>query len=115
MSEINKTAEKLALLLRESDEYRAYKEAEAAAFADGSTAVLLRDYRKLQLKIQAAELSGGAAEEELSRLQKLGELLQLDPVSSDYLFAQYRLSSLLGSIFKMLAKAVDSDPGIIDD
>lgn len=115
MSEIISAAEKLASLLKESEEYRAYWEAKAAAFGDEPTAVLLREYRRLQLKIQASELSGGADEEELEKLQKMGELLQLNPVSSEYLFAQYRLNSLLGSVYKLLAKAVDADLSMIDD
>ncbi|MBR4434725.1 MAG: YlbF family regulator [Clostridia bacterium] len=115
MNEIIKKTEELAKLLEQSIEYRAYTEAREAAFKSESTGALLREYRRLQAKLQAAELSGGADADELAKLQKLGELLQLDDAAGEYLFAQFRLNALIGDIYKRLAKAVDADLSFIDD
>ena len=49
------------------------------------------------------------------RLQRLGELLQMNPVSSEYLFAQFRLNNLLGRVYKTLADAVDADLSSVCD
>lgn len=115
MNEIEKKTEELAKLLRQSPEYAAYRAASDAAMSEPATKALLTDYRKLQLKLQAAELSGSVDEAELMKLQKLGELLQLSPVSSEYLFAEYRLNALLGKVYKTLAGAVDADISMIDE
>lgn len=114
MNEIDTAANELARLLRTSNEYREFKAAEDAACADAATKAMLGSYRKLQLRIQAAELAGGAAEDDLTTLQHVGELLQMNPLTSEYLFAQYRLNSLLGRIYRKLAEAVEADLSMID-
>ena len=115
MNDIEQAANELAALLRSSREYSEFKSAQDAAFSNAATKALLDDYRKLQLKVQAAELAGGTDEEDMLRLQKLGELLQMNPVSSEYLFAQFRLNNLLGKVYKTLADAVDADLSSVCD
>lgn len=114
MNSIDEATRALARLLRESPEYTEFSRASAAASSVASTKALLDSYRKLQVRIQAAELSGGADEGDLLNLQRLGELLQMDPVSADYIFAQYKLNALLGRVYKALADAVDADLSMID-
>jgi cell fate (sporulation/competence/biofilm development) regulator YlbF (YheA/YmcA/DUF963 family) len=109
-----KTVE-LAKLLKQSEAYAEFCAAREAAFANETTKHLLSDYRAYQTKAQAAALSGRPDEEELLRLQRLGELLQLDPVASRYLFAQYKLNAVLADIYKSLAEAVDADLGMLYD
>lgn len=109
-----KTSE-LALLLKQSEEYREFVRAREAAFSKESTRLLLKDYRALQTRLQAASLGGNPDEGELLKLQRLGELLQLDPAASEYLFTQYRLNAVLAQVYKTLAEAVDADLSMIDD
>ena len=51
----------------------------------------------------------------MTKLQKRGELLQLDFAASEYLFAQYALNNVLGDIYRQLAAAVDADLSILED
>ena len=69
MNDIEQAANELAALLRSSREYSEFKSAQDAAFSNAATKALLDDYRKLQLKVQAAELAGGADEEDMLRFQ----------------------------------------------
>ncbi len=101
--------------MRESGEYAEFAAARDAAFSNETTRVLLKDYRALQTRLQAAAVYGAPNEAELERLQRLGELLQLDPAASRYLFAQFRLNALLADIYKALAGAVDSDLSMLED
>lgn len=101
--------------MKQSPEYIEFSSAREAAFSVESTRILLTDYRKLQTRVQAEMLYGNPEEEKLLRLQRLGELLQLDPAASAYLFAQYRLNAMLGDIYKTLAEAVDSDLSVMED
>lgn len=47
-------------------------------------------------RVQAGTLAGADCREEMTKLQKMGELLQLDFAASEYLFAQYALNNVLG-------------------
>ena len=102
-------ARKLAQELRESDEYRAYCEARDSAFQNESTKNLLAEYHKLQMKAQANAISGERNDELLQKLQKLGELLQFDMDAASFLMADYRMNSMLGDVYKILAEAIDID------
>ncbi|MBR3178632.1 MAG: YlbF family regulator [Clostridia bacterium] len=102
-------ARKLAQELRESDEYRAYCEARDRAFQNESTKNLIAEYHKLQMKAQANAISGEKNEELLQKLQKLGELLQFDMDAASFLMAEYRMNSMLGDVYKILAEAIDID------
>ena len=113
-NDIERAAQTLAALLRESGEYRALLTARERVFADEAKKALLDEYRKLRLRVQASVLTGETDDESLLRLTKLGELLQLDPVASDYLFAELRLRTLLGDIYKKLADAVGDDLSLLD-
>lgn len=112
---IREKTNELALLLKSSEEYRDFVRSREAAFAKESTRLLLEDYRALQAKLQAAAFGGRPDEDELLKFQRLGELLQLDPAASEYLFAQYRLNSMLADVYKALAEAIDADLSMIDD
>ena len=115
MDTVRSCCERLAELLHESDEYKAFVKARAAAEGDSALKPMLDEYRRLQLRIQASQLCGGEDEADLNRLQKLGEYLMMNPTASEYIFARYRISRLLSDVYKTLALSVDSDLSVIDD
>ena len=69
----------------------------------------------MNTRVQAGTLAGADCREEMTKLQKMGELLQLDFAASEYLFAQYALNNVLGDIYRQLAAAVDADLSILED
>lgn len=108
------TAHKLADELRQSAEYRAYVEAKERAYRSETTKNLISEYHKLQFEAQSAMLTGSRDEERLEKLQKLGELLQFDADAPAFLMAEYRLNSMLGDVYKILAAAVEVDLGALE-
>ena len=108
-------ARTLADKLKASEEYQTYREAKERAYASPATAALLDEFFALRMKAQASSVAGTPDAEVTEKLQRLGELLQLDPAASRYLFAQFRLNTLLADIYKTLAEAVDADLGILED
>lgn len=102
-------AQNLARDLQNSEEYTKYKELREKAYANETTKNLLSEYHKLQMRAQASILSGQRDEAAIEQLQKLGELLQLDKTASDFLIAEYRLNTMLGDVYKILADAIDLD------
>jgi cell fate (sporulation/competence/biofilm development) regulator YlbF (YheA/YmcA/DUF963 family) len=107
-------AKTLADKLRSSEEYITYREAKERAYAQPSTAALLDEFYALRMKAQASSVAGTPDAETTEKLQKLGELLQFDAAAAEYLLAEYRLNTLVGDIYKILAKAVDLDLGALE-
>lgn len=107
-------AQLLADKLRASEEFTAYRDAKERAYASETTAALLNEFYALRMKIQGSAVAGTPDAGATEKLQKLGELLQFDPAAAEYLMAEYRLNTLLGDIYKLLAKAVDLDLGALE-
>lgn len=102
-------ARALANDLRSSQEYAQYKQAKDKAFASENTQNLISQYHRLQMQAQAAYLSGTTDDSTMEQLQKLGELLQFDPDAAAFLLAEYKLNTMLGDVYKILAEAIDVD------
>lgn len=107
-------ARELAKMLAKSDEYTAYKETQEKAFANDTTKALIKEYNQLRIRAQGAAVSGKKDEECMERLQKVGEVLQLNRDASDYLIAEYRLNTMLGDVYKILAEALDLSLDMLD-
>ncbi len=108
------TAKRLADELRQSDEYQSYQTARERALENAATKSLIDEYHKLQIRAQAAAVSGEKNEETLLKLQKIGELLQFDADASACLMAEYRLNRMLADVYKTLAEAIDLDLGALE-
>ena len=99
-------ARELAKAMAESEEYVSYK---------NTTKALLKEYMTLRIRMQGALVSGQKDDEAMERLQKIGEVLQLNPDASAYLMAEYRLNTMLGDVYKILADGIDLDLGLSED
>ena len=108
-------ANELARDIKQSSEYKAFADAKERAMKNETTVNLLKEYHKLQYTAQAAMVAGKQDDESLEKLQKLGELLQMDKDASDFLIAEFQLNRMLGDIYKILADAVDVDLSMLED
>ena len=109
------TANELARQISESEEYKTYCAAKEKALQNETTKNLVKEYRKLQYKAQAAMVAGETDNASMERLQKLGELLQMDKDASAYLIAEYQLNRTLGDIYKILADAIEVDLSMLEE
>ncbi|MEG1771750.1 MAG: YlbF family regulator [Clostridia bacterium] len=107
-------ARELAKLLGTSEEYKEYKKTQAKAYENETTKALLKDYHKMQLEAQAGVISGKKDDETMQKLQKIGELLQMNADASMYLIAEYQLHAMLGDVYKILGDAIDLDLGALE-
>ena len=106
---IEALARELVAAIRSSREYEAYAAAKEKVLADEQTAALLRRFHRLQMTVQARQLSGGDAGAEGEELKKLAELLQFSPDTADFLLAEYRLNRLLTTTYDTIARGVGID------
>ena len=107
-------ARELARELSESEEYKTYCTTREAAFANDPTKALIRELHQLQMRAQAAMMSGEKDDEAMERLQKIGEILQFNNDAAAFLTAEFRLNRMLGDVYKILAEAIDIDLGMLE-
>ena len=107
---------RLAQEIRDSEEYRTYHELKESVMSDETTAALIREYRKLQMKLQMAAAGGQTPDaEDMQRFSGISTLLFSKQEVSNYLLAEMRLQQALADIFRILTEAADVDmavPGI---
>lgn len=111
---ITQAAQALAFELRQSEEYLSFINAREKAMQNDSIRGFYKEYKRLQMQAQADAMAGRQSPTTLQQLQHIGELLQFDPDAAEFLLAEYRLNSLLGSVYKLLAEAVDADLSMLD-
>lgn len=103
------TAKILAREMQDSSEYATYAEAKERAMENETTKALINEYHRLQVRAQAATVSGADSAEIMKKLQKVGEVLQFDAVASAYLLAEFQVNRMLADVYKILADAVQID------
>ena len=107
---------RLAQDIRDSEEYKIYHEMKETVMADETTAALIKEYRKLQVSIQMAAVTGQAADaEDQQRFSGISTLLFSKPEVSRFLLSEMQLQQALADIFKIVTEAADLDmavPGI---
>ena len=106
---IDGLARELAAQIRQSREYEAYAAARERVLTDEQTAALLKRFHRLQMTVQARQLSGADPGAEGEELKKLAELLQFSPDAADFLLAEYALNKLLTTTYDTIARGVGVD------
>jgi cell fate (sporulation/competence/biofilm development) regulator YlbF (YheA/YmcA/DUF963 family) len=99
-------AHMLAKALRESPEFKGYKDAQELLAKDNTAREMLVDFRREQLRLQKQKLAGlEVAPEQQERLNKLFEVLNLNLTVKRYLDAEFRFSRLLADVQKIISDA----------
>ena len=97
---------RLAQEIRDSEEYRTYHELKESVMSDETTAALIREYRKLQMKLQMAAAGGQTPDaEDMQRFSGISTLLFSKQEVSNYLLAEMRLQQALADIFRIVTEA----------
>ena len=96
-----------------SSTYKLAHDLKKEVMADETTAALIKEYRKLQVSIQMAAMSGQASDaEDQQRFSGISTLLFSKPEVSQFLLSEMRLQQALADIFKIVTEAADVDMGI---
>lgn len=100
-------AHELANLLAKSDEYKLFKKAKRTLEQDYENVLLLQTFRRVQMEIQMARITGEEIDEEyLKEADVLYKLLSMNSKVNEYLNAEYKLSRLMSGIQKILGDAM---------
>lgn len=101
-------AHNLAKALRESSEFKEMKEAQAAMKTDDTGKKMLLDFRAEQVKMYKQQLSGiEPSAEEKKKIENLYEVVNMNVLIKRLLDAEYKVSTLLHDIQKIISEAND--------
>lgn len=101
------TANKLAAELKQTDEYKAYKNSKQQIESNAEVKSKIDEFDKLRVEAQKAMLKGEANANELSvKLQNLYTELYQNEIAKNYLEAEMRFSVMVTDINKIISEAI---------
>lgn len=107
---IQNVSQQLAGAIRQSEEYLTYKQLKDSVMADETSKTLLKEYQRLQTKLQMAAVMGAdSTEDDVQRFQKLSGLLMMNAAISQYLLAQMRVQQMMSEIFQTITQAAEME------
>ena len=105
---VHDLAHSLAKGLKNSPQYKNYKDALAKIEGNGEKEQILMDLRMKQMEVQALQMMGKeVSPEKLAELEKATQLLNFHPTIREFLQAEFYLGQLLGDVQKIISEAVD--------
>lgn len=101
------TANKLAAELKQTDEYKAYKNSKQQIESNAEVKSKIDEFDKLRVEAQKVMLKGEANANELSvKLQNLYTELYQNEIAKNYLEAEMRFSVMVTDINKIISEAI---------
>lgn len=97
----------LARTIQESEEYQKYTEARENLQKDEKNALMLQEFRRRQLEIQIAQMSGEEMDSSVEQLESIYQTMSLNPVVNEFLTAEYRFARVMTDVQKILGEALD--------
>lgn len=107
-------ANALAAAIRESDVCREYRRLKEEIDGNDTNRALIKEYKKLQMQLQFAAMSGAQTEDaDAQRFQQIGGLLFAQPVTSQFLLCEMRVQQMMADVYKTLSEAAGLEmPGL---
>ncbi|KAB3537348.1 YlbF family regulator [Alkaliphilus pronyensis] len=103
-------AHQLARALKNSEEYKNYKQLEEKINGNPEIKNTMNDFRRRQFEVQSAQMMGKTVEEEkITKLQELHNILMKDRIISEFMESEFRLTQMMSDIYKILGEALELD------
>ncbi|HIU64402.1 MAG TPA: YlbF family regulator [Candidatus Avacidaminococcus intestinavium] len=105
-------ANELASGMRASQEYKRLAEAKQKLSSDPQAGEMVKDFMKQKQEIELEQLSGKTpAKEKIEQVQKVYELLCVNPVANDYVQAYIRFQLMINDVSKTIGDVVKEVAG----
>ena len=97
----------LCKAMKESREFSMMKEARIKLAADKTAEPLVKDFLKQKQDLEIIQYTGKQPEKaDMEKVQKLYEVLQLNPVAAEYLQTYIRFQMMVGDISKSIGDTI---------
>lgn len=93
--------------IRDSHEYKKMQAVKPKLAADKDAESMVKDFLKQKSEIELAQYQGKKPDEaQVQKMQKLYEVLQLNPVASEYIQNYIRFQMMLGDLSKAFSDTI---------
>lgn len=107
MQNVYDAANTLAHAIKDSHEFKKFREAEARIMDNDSVKAMIADIQKRRMEIQTDQMQGkqpdAAAQE---KFQELVNVAAKDPVAAEYLQAEMRFNLMMSDVSKILGDVI---------
>jgi cell fate (sporulation/competence/biofilm development) regulator YlbF (YheA/YmcA/DUF963 family) len=98
-------AYELAKMISESDEYKEYSAARADIEKDSSAVWVLKDFRKRQMQLEIAQMSGQKpADDDVKKYTELATAISMHAPITRFIGTEMRLMQLVGDVQRILGE-----------
>lgn len=110
MQNVYDLAHELVRSLKETDQFKDYKDAQKALKANDQVNAMMNDFQQKSMEFQAKTMMGEAPDQDaLAQLQNLYSIVMSDPLASSFFSAQMQLQTIIADIYKIIGEAVDEE------
>lgn len=103
MQNVYDAAHSLAHAIKDSDEFKKFRELEAVIMGNESLKNMIADIQKRRMEIQALQIQGIQPDQEIQeKFQEMVGVAAKDPVAAEYLQAEMRFNQLMTDVSKIL-------------
>lgn len=107
--EILDQAESFARLLRNSEEFQAFLNAQQEMSRDSTAQRAIRDFQQMQQQAQQARFFGGIKPDEMNRLRHLQKVMLETPAVKKFVQAQEQLVGLFQELSTIISEVIEMD------
>ena len=100
-------AHSLARAIKESNEFIEFDKVRQEVNADKEVSEMIAEMQKLQLELQAAQISGTEPNADLmSRIQSLSTMMATKPLAAKFMQSEAAFSIMMNDVFKIIGEAM---------
>ena len=108
MQNVYDIAHELVRSLRETDQYKDYKEMSQKIRANEQISSMMDDFQQKSMEYQAKMMAGETpSDEDTAKLQQLSAIIMSDPLAASYIGAQMQLQTIIADIYRIIGEAAD--------
>ncbi|MBR2674621.1 MAG: YlbF family regulator [Mogibacterium sp.] len=100
-------AHSLARAIKESNEFKEFDKVRKEVESDNDVSAMIADMQKLQLELQAAQISVEQPPEDLmGRIQSLSTMLATKPLAARFMQTEATFTIMMNDVFKIIGDAM---------
>ncbi|MFA7502605.1 MAG: YlbF family regulator [Anaerovoracaceae bacterium] len=107
MQNIHDVAHELARALKESEQYRHYKEMKEKISQNEELTAMINDFQEKNMAIQTQQmLEGKLSEEMMEQVQALYQIVMADPLAAQYIQSEVAFTQIVSDIYGIIGEVI---------
>jgi len=107
MQNIHDVAHELARALKESEQYRHYKEMKDKISQNEELTAMINDFQEKNMAIQTQQmLEGKLSEEMMEQVQALYQIVMADPLAAQYIQSEVAFTQIVSDIYGIIGEVI---------